>query len=238
MESNSLIPSGEQQDLFALPVDLGAEVLEVQRRWKVGEYNGQRACKDLERYKGIIADYAANVPVRVICRRWHLSHHTLQAIVDREPELIATEKNRASRKLGRIINIMADRLEFEAQNIPIGSVPLAMAVLIDKKQVYDGEPTQIVSTRKELSADAVNRWIDSLPEAKRPVLEVGSTDSESNGKATNQAGNTENPAEWCNPGVNPTEKGRIDAGGDEAGGGGVASTGPVPATNSLSREKF
>lgn len=189
-----------QDELFdptALPV--GMELLmpvEEQRK----RFTAERVALNEQRYRGIVELLGAGQPMRVICKAFTVSHHTVKVIREREPELVATEKQKQSRLMGYAIRLCIEGLIEDLENgVPHwdseGAVTyrpvqtqvkgILAGILSDKKALIDGEASVIIrheSGRLPSLAD-VKRMIEALP-AEQPILEIpGSTDCQSGEKA-------------------------------------------------------
>ena len=141
-ELPSLIDSSEARSaaapfLFLVDPDDGINEMEVR-----GEFTAERL---MERrpsiYRAVVDALGQGLGVRQICRAYKVSHHTVAAVMAREPKAIATVKEGTIGKLRQFAMMAADRLLDEVHTMPVGSIPLAMGIAIDKAQLLDGGAT-------------------------------------------------------------------------------------------------
>jgi hypothetical protein len=106
-----------------------------------------------------------------------LTGFTIQAIRDREGLAIGTEKKELSTKLGHFARMAGERLIEELDNIPIGQLPVAMGIALDKKAQLDGEASAIVEhrTRREPDPEDIRAYLAGLRSATPKPEELGST---------------------------------------------------------------
>ena len=69
----------------------------------------------------------------------------------------------------KIVMKGAKRLDEELHNIPIGSMPISLAILIDKIASLQDQPSVIVETRLKISHNDINKYlegeiVDLIPE--------------------------------------------------------------------------
>jgi hypothetical protein len=142
----TLVIAGEQPELFnadALPRGLELLLPEEKQRQ---QFTAERVAHNQEKYRMIVQAIAQDLPVRMICHAFGISHHTVKAVREREPELIATEKQRVSRLLGHAARMSAEAFldKLEAGAVPANVLPVAAAIFLDKKALIDGEATSRV----------------------------------------------------------------------------------------------
>lgn len=152
--------TAEQIDMWIDDATAGGELT----RATPPQHTGEVVSRDWERVCEVLQAYAAGEPIRSICRRWHIGHNTLSRLIEAHPDLVDTERQRISCKLGRVARMMVDRLELEHHTIPIGQLPVALAIVVDKKAMLDGDPTQRVEVtqRREVTADEVEAGLQRL----------------------------------------------------------------------------
>ena len=78
-------------------------------------------------------------------------------------------KKEIARRLDRCLIYSLENLEkaLSDGDIPLGSLPVAVGILQDKKAALEGQPTariEHVSTRR-VSHEELNAWLNSLPSA-------------------------------------------------------------------------
>lgn len=108
-----------------------------------------------------------------------IGEHSILALRDRRPDLVAMEKKQLSTQLGRISKLMADSLEdrLVAGTLKPGSVDLA--VIMDKKAMLDGDASLVIEHRHVIEP-AHEGFLRRLEEMKRAKAELVAVDSESN----------------------------------------------------------
>jgi hypothetical protein len=178
----------EQQLLFAE----GAELLTVEEDARQGKYSGKIIEKHRAKVSAICNALAGGIGIIRIARAFGVSEHTVMAIRDRHPELIAMEEKELSRTYGKILKLSAERyLEaLVAGSIHPAQLPVGMGIVFDKKALLDGKPTQIVHHQeKDLTVEDLNRLFESMKVAKvAPVLELEENSSESDSQSGGESG--------------------------------------------------
>ncbi|MBK8002309.1 MAG: helix-turn-helix domain-containing protein, partial [Verrucomicrobia bacterium] len=156
----------------------GRELLlpaEEQRR----RFTADMVARNQERYRAIVGAIAEGLGVRQICRAFGVSHHTVQAIRERDPQLVATEKERARGEFRQLVRLASDRLREALENDELapGQLPVALGILVDKSLALEGQPMMTVAVRHEVDQESVRRMFESL--AQPVTLDVRALDSES-----------------------------------------------------------
>jgi len=148
----------------------GAELLLPQEEQR-HRFTGELVARNEARYLGIVNALGQGLSRRQIARAFEVSHHTVQAIFEREAKLVATEKESTGRQLRRVVRMSLDALEEALNNgeIPKGSLPVTTAILIDKSLNWDGQSTATVTVRHEVDQEKVRALFESL---RQPVLEA------------------------------------------------------------------
>jgi hypothetical protein len=177
-EPESNIPNALQVDLFdesMLPA--GRELLSLEEDAKRGRFTGEIVARNRERYARIVRCLAEGIGIRATARAFGCSTSTVQAIRDREGLAIGTEKKELSTKLGHFARMAGERLIEELDNIPIGQLPVAMGIALDKKAQLDGEASAIVEhrTRREPDPEDIRAYLAGLRSATPKPEELGST---------------------------------------------------------------
>jgi hypothetical protein len=98
-----------------------------------------------------------------------VSHHTVKAIREREPELVATEKRRLSATLGHAARLCAESLIDDLQDgkVPANVKSISLGILLDKKAMLDGEPTLRVEhvRNEDLTIERVLAEMKRIPDS-------------------------------------------------------------------------
>jgi len=197
------LQSQEQPQLFdekELPV--GRELLwsdEKQRH----QFTGEVVARNQAKYQAIIDALGEGLGVRQISRAFHVSHHTVIGIRERESNLVAAQKERTGIELRRLVSMateavqeaLADRL------IPAASLPVTLGILIDKSLTWDGQATAIVRHEHQIDQGKV---LASFAELRAPILEaeVEASDSESGALALNPPQKENEQSQCVNDAVN------------------------------------
>lgn len=100
--------------------------------------------KDPARVSAILSALAANLSLRKIIKTFGVSGHTLKALESKHLPEIAARKERLASKCEFFAEYAVDRLIHEAEDIPIGQVPMAAGIMMDKAAQLRGEATSIV----------------------------------------------------------------------------------------------
>lgn len=112
---------------------------------KVFAHTGKVACKDEERAEAIIQHYLATGSLRATARQFHVSPHTVSAMVAvySEAGKLDALKQRVSAKLGVVIELATDNLVEKLQDgtVPANVLPIVLGVAVEKKALLDGEAT-------------------------------------------------------------------------------------------------
>ena len=146
-------------------------------------HSGAFISRDQELCRSICTDLLTGISRRLIASRYSVSRNTVNAIreiMEERGELEPLKKEIAKR-LDRCVIYSLENLE-EAMadgKIAPGSLPIATAVLLDKKAALEGMPTariEHVTTRK-VNHDDLNAWLESLPSAN-PASPSDSASSE------------------------------------------------------------
>jgi hypothetical protein len=103
-----------------------------------------------------------------------VSQHTVVGIRKAMPALDEkTWKKSVVDTLRHVVNRGANRLQEEIDDIPITSMPISLAVLIDKINVLSDQPTAVTEHRMRITHEELNNWIlDVTPEIKPLTTEV------------------------------------------------------------------
>lgn len=185
--------TGPRQDFLFDPVDLGSELLTIDRDAQAGKHTGTTLERRRALYDEICLRLAEGVSMRKISKTYGVSRNTLAGIQQRLVTSGKMEpyKKRVSAKLGAVVEMSADLLmeRLESGDVPTNVLPIAMGVASDKKALIDGEPTSIVVTAEvglnQESWDGFLAGISKPKEIEVTVTPVAPADAQSTGKATN-----------------------------------------------------
>lgn len=173
-----------------------------------------------------------------IARAFGVSHHTVAALRDSRPDLVAIEKEQLSRNLGRVMSVCLERFEEGVVDGKVhpGQLPVGFGILADKKALLDGEATIRVERvqRHEVSLELVAGYL-----AKRgialPAIDVESgvvghlsaqNDVDTNTKCTPSGILAESGATISGlVGVSQFSASKADTGDCDTGGGGGGYSG-------------
>lgn len=168
----------QQPDLFDVSLlGDGGELLlpESEQRHR---FTGDVVAQNQARYVAIVKAIGEGWTMRKIEEWFRVSHHTVLAIRRRDPQLVATEKERFARKLNQARELAADQLvdALEDNKIAAGQLPVALGILTDKSLALAGEPNVRVSVRRELSVDELRRAFQTMagvsPDSQSAVITV------------------------------------------------------------------
>jgi len=121
--------------------------------------------------RSICLELLAGVSRRVVAKRYEVSRNSvnkIREIMEARGELEPLKKEIA-RRLDRCVIYSLENLEAALcdNTIAAASLPVATAVLLDKKAALEGMPTariEHVTTRK-LTHEDLNAWLENLPSA-------------------------------------------------------------------------
>jgi hypothetical protein len=98
--------------------------------------------------------------IRHIARETKSSEHTVTAIKNsQETSPLNTWKKSVANNLMEFVAKGAQRLNNEVDNIPIGSLPLAIAIAQDKALTLNDQPTHVTEHRLAVTHDDIGRLI-------------------------------------------------------------------------------
>ena len=114
-----------------------------------------------EKREAILAHLASGNGFRSAAEKFGLSDHTIQAI--RDAELADNPKFSTayymSRTPARLLHLASqgiDRMDREMENMPLGVLPVAVGVAIDKYLAMSGQASQVVEHRHSVSLNAAS----------------------------------------------------------------------------------
>lgn len=173
MEQDSLI----ERDRAQLALPLSDETIAAQSR--AGEFTGEQLFRrEPAKYREIVSMTAEGMGVHRIARVLKVSGHTVRAVRSREGLEIATGKKEMAANCRQFAGLAVERLIEEVDSIDLKTLPVAFGILVEKAELLDGNPTQIIETRNEAaSLDDFEEMLEDLPAAK--VISV--SDAEATG---------------------------------------------------------
>lgn len=171
--SQALAPLPEQGTLFP---ELDERLVELVKH-KNFVHTAAFVSRDEVLCRAICTDLLSGISRRVIAKRYEVSRNSVNGIrevMDARGELEPL-KREIARRLDRCVIYSLENLEhaLEKDSIAHGSLPVATAVLLDKKAALEGQPTSRIEhiTTRKVSHEELNAWLDSLPSAN-PVLSL------------------------------------------------------------------
>jgi transposase len=128
--------------------------------------------------ESILERIVAGASQREVAIQYHVSRNTIAALVARAEQagVIEPLKRRVSANLGRIIEGAMERYAeaLESGDVPPATIPVAVGIFIDKKQLLDGEATSRVESlvNVNVSHADVMAFLDGLPPAKASAVTI------------------------------------------------------------------
>lgn len=172
------MPPQLEQPMFPILEELDEHLVAIVRS-KAYVHSGAFVSRDEELCRSVCTDLLTGLSRRAIAARHGISRNSVNAIrevMEARGDLEPLRKEIA-RRLDRCVIYSLENLEdATAKNlIAAGQLPIATAVLLDKKAALDGLPTariEHVSARR-MSHEELNAWLESLPSANpTPTLLV------------------------------------------------------------------
>lgn len=197
----------EQEELFdASELPQGMELLEpVEKQAK--RFTGEMVKRNAARYAAIVGYLGQNISVRTICRSFGVSHHVVKAIRERDPQLVATEKQRFAKLMGHVARMCVETYAeaLVEGTVAVQNLPIHAAIFTDKRAQLDGEATQRIEvirrtehTVEQVLADL--KAIDVTEVVTRQNVPIDPpSDVCSEGKVPNPPGNAAVPTMVTTP---------------------------------------
>lgn len=145
-------------------------LVELVRR-KSFVHTGAFVSRDEELCRAVCTELLTGLSRRVIASRHGISRNTVNSIrevMEARGEMEPLKKEIA-RRLDRCVIYSLENLEEAMAKgmIAPGQLPIATAVLLDKKAALDGLPTARIEhvTARKVTHEELNAWLDSLPSA-------------------------------------------------------------------------
>ena len=146
----------------------GAELLTIEEDERSGKYSGKIIDKNKAKVQAIVQALASGVGQLKVASAFSVSVHTVRAIIQRHPELIAIEEKKLSSDIGFAVKLGVERYieAIVSGAIPAAQLPVGLGILFDKKQLLDGKPTAIQGSSKPvLTLESMKQALEALPEA-------------------------------------------------------------------------
>jgi hypothetical protein len=170
-------PSEETQPTLFLADQL-PDLPDVVLAAKEFSHTGKIVCKNGERAEAILVHYLRTGSLRCTAKHMGCSPHTVLSVLNHFESAgkLDAYKQRLSHKLGLALELGADDMVERLTKGTLHLSPIDQAVLIDKKLLLDGDPTQRVAVEvtHKIEADDVLAYLRSrgLP---LPAIDVKST---------------------------------------------------------------
>jgi len=172
------MPAQPDQLVFPVLEEIDQHLVDLARR-KAYVHSGAFVSRDEELCRSVCTDLLTGLSRRAIAARHGISRNSVNAIrevMEARGDLEPLRKEIA-RRLDRCVIYSLENLEdATAKNlIAAGQLPIATAVLLDKKAALDGLPTARIEhvTARRISHEELNAWLESLPSANpRPAAQV------------------------------------------------------------------
>lgn len=164
----------EQQPLFdrsELPE--ASELLRLDEPDAPKRFTAEHLDANIAKRDAVIRALAEGVGIIRIARAFGLSEHTVMALRDRRPDLVAMEKKQLSGQIGRILKLSAERYEegLLAGKVAAAQIPVGFGIFADKKAMLDGEASLVIEHRHTSGASA-DDFIKKLEEMKRAKVPI------------------------------------------------------------------
>lgn len=124
-----------------------------------------------DKFKVVVHYLARKVGVQRIAKMAGCSVHTVQAVRDRFPKSVATEKERLADLCGTAATLLVERIAENPESVPMTHAGLVAAQLIDKQAMLRGGPTTVIEHRHTMTHGAFNELLESLPTVEGKVIE-------------------------------------------------------------------
>lgn len=160
---------GSQLRLFGSGDMEGAIFADDEKR---GVFTGERLFKsDPDRYKMICSLLAEGLSLRQIAMLCKVSQHTVMAVRDREPALIAAEKQLLGKKMRGAVRLMVDKVieQLVGGTLEVGSVRdlqsllVGAGILTDKSELLLGGVTARVEHKDAHKVGDLEDLWEALP---------------------------------------------------------------------------
>ena len=175
----------EAQPLLFSSAELPGEMFEAEEQH--GNYTGERFfSRRPEAYKQAVSMIAEGVSDRSICRALRITHHTLEAVREREGVSITAEKKGILQRAARVARVTIDRLAELAPEMSAKDAAVTFGIVTDKMLVMSGDVNSRVEVRQSDPIGDYLALLQQLPREKSAdAREIGSAAEE---KCANGAG--------------------------------------------------
>ena len=176
-EQLELIGSEDIPDGYLADLEAGAAPKLGPKKYTQNWTAARLFSKNPERYRLIVSVIAEGLPIRWICQAFKVSHHSIQAIREREPSIIATEKRLLAGKHRFASRICVEKIIEALEHLEpkdlrdVQSLGVLNGILVEKMQLLDGEATSIVEKPKGPTLDDIRRVYEALP-GDEPAIDV------------------------------------------------------------------
>jgi transposase len=175
-ENVELLPvlASTQEEFFP---ELG--LMEAAQAWEskgLPEVTGRIVLKDHERISRLMDMVIYGESERAIAEKLGMGRNTVRKVKDilTERGKLEPQKKRISRRLGHVAEALTEDLlrDVESNALPAHVKPIALGILLDKKALLDGEPSQVIEVRRDgLSIESVKAAWEAL---ERRTIDVES----------------------------------------------------------------
>ena len=125
---------------------------------------GEKVPEDVK--QSVLAALRSGTGMVAVANEYGLSTHTVAAIRDKAEESdpafnLAAWKKSTAATLSRFVSKGASKLEEQVEQIPLASLPIAIAIAIDKIQALHDQPQTVVEHRLRVDHQSVNSLFDA-----------------------------------------------------------------------------
>lgn len=139
-------------------------------------FSCERVSRNAERVEEIIRCVASGQSISAAARAYAVSRNTVARLIMLRPSLVEQLRSEAAAGFRVLSRMSVERLIESIDAIPLQVLPALAGIAIDKAQLLDGLPGQILHVKRETSDPArFDRWIDAQ------VIDVEDVDEPSKG---------------------------------------------------------
>ena len=125
---------------------------------------GEKVPEDVK--QSVLAALRSGTGMVAVANEYGLSTHTVAAIRDKAEESdpafnLAAWKKSTAATLSRFVSKGASKLEEQVEQIPLASLPIAIAIAIDKIQALHDQPQTVIEHRLRVDHQSVNSLFDA-----------------------------------------------------------------------------
>ena len=127
--------------------------------------------QDPKKYARIVQNLGEGKPMTRIARSEKVAPETVTAIARRERKTVDAVRELTAGLFSYAAQACVMKLieKLEADEIPVGVLPVAAGIISDKARAYEGEATTIVEHRKTVTIEDVQSELDAM---KREAVEA------------------------------------------------------------------